>query len=116
MDSKKELEAKLQKMKADIKEASDSELDMMGMETQLMVVLLTKMHGPDDENVVAANALLEIFRSEFLRRQGGKTEAETKTEAEPAVAIVVQETPKTFNQLMSLGDASVEEPEMVNKI
>lgn len=111
MDKKNELQAKLNEMAKEIKTCSDQELDMMGLETSIMLAVLKTQSGEKNENTQACHALLEILREEYSRRNGKQT-------AEPAVGEVVVakekiEVPKTFSQLMSLGDGSVGEPEMV---
>jgi len=113
MDSKKELEAKLKQMESEIGTCSDKELDMMGLETSVLVAVMTQQLGEEHENTQACRQLLNILRGEFERRNGKKPEDNVQEQAKPKEILVI---PKTFNELMCLGDASVEEPVMVNKI
>jgi hypothetical protein len=100
------LEAKLEEMREDIKNASDQELEMMGMENYVMLQMLAKENGKDHPHTQASLKLMGILKTEFLRRQDGD---------KPKPVIVTEKTPSTFNELMALGDGNAEEIEMVKK-
>jgi hypothetical protein len=84
------------------------------METSIMLAMLRSQSGDKHENTQACFALLDILRNEYSERHNGKT-AEPQTEPEPVVAKEKIVAPKTFEQLMCLGDGNVKEPEMVKK-
>jgi hypothetical protein len=110
MDNKDDLQAKLDGMKKEIKNCSDRELDMMGMETGMMLTILKSQHGEKHENTVACACLLDILREEYSRRHKEDTvKSQAEKTVKPKEILVI---PKTFNELMSLGDGSVGEPEM----
>jgi hypothetical protein len=98
-----EIEAKLEKIKVEIHQVTDEELNDMGFETQTMVQLLRATVGADHPNTKNAQRLLEVFQQEFHRRKNGGTVEKVEK----------FEIPKTDKKLLALGDGNVVEPEVV---
>jgi len=100
------LEEKLKEMEAEIKQVSDHDLNMMGMETAEMLEALKSIHGEKHAFTIGASRLMAVLRKEYDRRTSlpeGKEEA------------VFIPTPNTFNELMCLGSGDIVEPEFAKK-
>jgi hypothetical protein len=102
-----DLNERLAQIKADIKLASDDELEMMGAETHMLYQVVAGMYGREASQAKACAELLEILRGEWRSRHN-KTD-EKQAEAQP---VVQEKCPATFYELMAKGDGSVAEPEM----
>lgn len=115
MDNDKELqqlEAKLNQMQSEIKTCSDNELDRLGLETFIMLQVLHKQLGEKHAHTQSCLKLFKILQAESDKRGGRVAEPEAQKEAE---VVVKAKAPKTFNELMSLGDGNAEELQMVKK-
>ena len=107
---RKDVEASLKKISAEIQTVSDQELNTMGQETSMMVQVLKMTMGADNTMYQDAKKLLDILKNEYDRRHGTEPRTETKEQV-----VVNQKAPRTVSELLALGDGDVEGVEIVPK-
>jgi hypothetical protein len=99
-----EIREKLKKISEEISNVSDEELNIMGQETHILFQVLKLTMGKEDPVTKDASALLTILTKEYDKRHGGADVADPQETVE---------APNTINELLSLGDASVQDVDMV---